>query len=259
MEALESDLQYRLRCIKREQKLLQELVRTTNAHFWQRTRTIGPVKSGNDRDTSLQYIGGLDLACAKDNQNRACGALVVLSVPDLKVVYTDTLIEDLNTPYIPGFLGAREYPLMGKLLDRLRENAPEYLPQVLLIDGNGVLHTRRCGSACYVGVNQRIPTIGVGKTLFHMPSWDQSFEREINNTVRKYGDEMDLIDQNETVGKAVIASRTSTKPIFVSVGHDIDLETAVWVVQLCTKFRIPEPIRKADFLSRRTIEASRVI
>ena len=80
---------------------------------------------------------------------------------NLNIVHQDSEPVDLSIPYMAGFLGFREVPVFKALLAR----APAPKPQLLLVDGFGVLHPRRCGSASHLGVETGYPTIGVGKQL----------------------------------------------------------------------------------------------
>ncbi len=84
----------------------------------------------------------------------------------MKVIYEDFERETADYPYIPGFLAFKEIPVYTILFQRLRETKPEVFPQVLLVDGNGILHTRGFGCASHIGVLMNVPSIGVGKTVF---------------------------------------------------------------------------------------------
>ena len=93
---------------------------------------------------------------------------MVLEFPSLKVVYEVYEMVKLTKPYIPGFLAFREVPFLLALLQNLRKNRPELVPQVIFMDGNGVLHPRGCGVASHFGVVADIPTLGVAKTYSHL-------------------------------------------------------------------------------------------
>lgn len=71
-------------------------------------------------------------------------------------------------PYIPGFLAFREVPILYVLFERLKQKRPDLWPQLVLVDGNGILHQNQCGLACHLGVLIDLPTVGVGKTLFYI-------------------------------------------------------------------------------------------
>jgi deoxyinosine 3'endonuclease (endonuclease V) len=74
----------------------------------------------------------------------------------------------ISQPYIPGFLAFREVPPLWNLFKKLKDQKPEAWPQLLIVDGNGILHQNQCGLACHLGVLLDVPTLGVGKTLFYI-------------------------------------------------------------------------------------------
>jgi len=84
----------------------------------------------------------------------------------MKLLYEDYEKETAEYPYVPGFLAFKEVPAYSILFDRLRQSKPELFPDIFLVDGNGVLHTRNFGCASHIGVLMDVPTIGVGKTVF---------------------------------------------------------------------------------------------
>ncbi len=138
-------------------------------------------------------------------------------------------------PYIPGFLSFREVPAVLDAWEKLK-----ICPDLLLCDGQGLAHPRRFGLACHLGILTNIPAIGVAKSRFigqHDPLGE------------KRGSWQPLIDQGEIVG-AVVRSRTGVQPIYVSIGHRLDLSTAIDYVLQCTpKYRLPETTRLADRLA----------
>mmetsp|Transcript_43502 Transcript_43502/g.31320 ORF Transcript_43502/g.31320 Transcript_43502/m.31320 type:complete len:96 (-) Transcript_43502:324-611(-) len=91
-----------------------------------------------------------------------------MEYPSMKIVYEDYEKETTAYPYVPGFLAFKEVPVYTVLFDRLKKNKPGLWPQVLMIDGNGILHTRGFGCASHCGVQFNIPSVGVGKTVFYI-------------------------------------------------------------------------------------------
>ena len=73
-----------------------------------------------------------------------------------------------HQPYVPGFLAFREVPVLSRLFDRLKQKQAQLWPELVLVDGNGILHNNQCGLACHLGVILNLPTVGVGKTLFYI-------------------------------------------------------------------------------------------
>ncbi|CAN4095586.1 unnamed protein product [Withania somnifera] len=199
----------------------------------------------------LNYVGGVDLSFSKDDSSIACGTLVVLDLQTHKVVYEDSSIVRLHIPYVPGFLAFREAPVLLELLDKMKNSAHRFYPQLLMVDGNGLLHPRGFGLACHIGVLADLPTIGVGKNLHHVDGLTQSRVRELLQAADSPENVLPLIgDSGCTWGAAMRSSQGSLKPIFISVGHRISLDTAVEIVRMSCRFRVPEPIRQADIRSR---------
>ncbi|XP_020265983.1 endonuclease V-like isoform X3 [Asparagus officinalis] len=94
----------------------------------------------------LRYIGGVDVSFSKADRNSssslACAALVVLDARSLKLIYEDYTLVRIHTPYVPGFLAFREAPVLLQLLDKMKRDDHPHYPQVLMVDGNGLLHPR---------------------------------------------------------------------------------------------------------------------
>ncbi|XP_031558607.1 endonuclease V-like [Actinia tenebrosa] len=212
--------------------------------------------------SSVCLIGGVDISFQKGDENHACPGLVVLSYSDNdhdepKVVYEDYSLEHLHIPYITNFLAFREVPLLRAKIEKLKRENPQLMPQVIMVDGNGVHHKRGFGIASHLGVDTDIPTIGVAKNLLylHSISNDVAHKTQIKNELKNLGDQFPLKGPSgETTAMVLRTSkpcgRTVCKPIYVSVGHKIGLATAVDLVLKCCKYRIPEPTRQADIRSR---------
>lgn len=203
--------------------------------------------------SNLSLIGGVDISFVKDDPDHACACLVVLSFPELEVLYEDLTLVHLKLPYIPEFLAFREVGFLVEAVSKLKEVKPHLLPQIILVDGNGMLHPRGFGIACHLGVLTDIPTVGVAKTLFHVDGIkkDSKHADQIKNCLKSNGDSFSLIGDFGTIwGKALRSTQQSHNPIYISVGHKIGLETAVSLVHATCRFRIPEPIRQADIRSR---------
>ncbi|XP_069916288.1 endonuclease V isoform X7 [Oryctolagus cuniculus] len=207
---------------KREQARLRARVVDRDTEAWQRD----PGFSG------LRRVGGADVSFVKGDSASACASLVVLSFPELQVVYEESRMVRLTAPYVSGFLAFREAPFLVDAVQRLREKQPDLMPQVLLVDGNGVLHHQGFGVACHLGVLTDLPCIGVAKKLLQVD-----------------GLEKDAAHKEQ----ALRSHDRSTKPVYVSVGHKVSLETAVRLTRHCCRFRVPEPVRQADIRSREHI------
>jgi len=198
------------------QQRLHELVETTDR--------LGKVGSVAGVDVGFDLRKGLTRA-----------AVVVLDFPTLELREQALVTQPTRFPYVPGLLSFREAPAILAALERL-----EHLPDVLLCDGQGVAHPRRFGIACHLGVLTDLPSIGVAKKRL-VGSHDPA--------PRERGAWVALEHGGETIG-AVLRSRANVKPIYVSSGHRISLETAVRLVMSCTtRYRLPETTRRADRLA----------
>jgi deoxyribonuclease V len=190
-----------------------------------------------DRLGQVHTIAGADVGFNSDHSiSRA--AMVTLSVPDLKVIEKTTA--ELPTPYtyIPGLLSFREVPVLLKAMDKMK-----VLPDVILSDSQGYAHPRRFGLACHLGILTDIPTVGVAKS---------KLIGEYEALPPEKGASVPLIDQEERVG-LVLRSRTDVTPLFVSVGHQLTLETAKsLVMQPLTRYRLPETTGQPDQLASNT-------
>ncbi len=126
----------------------------------------------------------------------------------------------------------------------------------MLIDGNGILHVKKFGMACHIGVVCDIPTIGVSKKLYQVFGLenDQNHKEKIKNLLKNRGDYFELISNEQIpsiLGLCCRSSSNSINPIYLSIGNKISLNTCLWVVSIVTKsYRIPEPIRQADLKTR---------
>jgi deoxyribonuclease V len=179
-------------------------------------------------------VAGLDVAYAADS--RLAAAVAVLDAATLEVVDSAVATGVATFPYVPGLFAFRELPTLITALGRLSS-----VPDVLVCDGYGVAHPRGLGLASHLGLLTDAPTIGVAKTAFVGRYREPGPER---------GDFSPLLDGDRVIGR-VLRTRTGIRPVFVSVGHRIDLETAsALVLRLAPRYRLPETTRVADYLSR---------
>lgn len=190
-----------------------------------------------------RLIAGLDCAFSKDGR-RIFAAAVLLEVVstwqdevrqvgsfELRLVETVWAEQEARFPYIPGLLSFREAPVCLEAAGRLGRK-----PDLYIVDGQGVAHPRRFGLASHLGLFLDKPTIGCAKSRL-IGSFDPPGEEK--------GAWSRLLDGEEVVG-AVVRTRRSVKPVFVSVGHRCTLDDAVRTTLACTaRFRIPEPTRRA--------------
>jgi deoxyribonuclease V len=189
----------------------------------------------------IRLVGGADVSFSRD---RGCAACVVMSFPGLDTVEEVMAEGRINFPYVPGLLTFREGPLLLKALLKL-----ETEPDVIVFDGQGIAHPQGLGLAAHMGVLLGRPTVGCAKS-------------RLVGTYREPGPERGsftpLVFEGRRVG-SVVRTRTNVKPVFVSPGNLIGLESSVELVLDCAKgYRLPEPTRVADrSCGRRTLGESR--
>lgn len=195
----------------------------------------------NQLPDNVRYIAGTDVAYS-DSSNKMIGAIVVLDANTLEMVDYATHEMEITLPYITGLFSFRETPPLLEAFKKLT-----IVPELIICDAHGIAHPRRFGMACHLGIELDIPTIGCGKTRL-----TGKYSKECQG--RQRGEMQDLILKGETVGK-VVCTRTNTRPLFVSIGHKVDLDTAVdWVLKVTPKYRLAETTRQADKLVNRLLK-----
>jgi len=174
---------------------------------------------------NIRYVAGVDVAYTAES---SIGAVAVLDYNSLSLVESKTAKMKTRFPYIPTLLSFREIPPAQAAIRKLKT-----IPDVFLVDGQGIAHPYRLGFASHLGLLLDKPTVGVAKSLlcgkvgvFNQDGWAP------------------IADKGEVIGAAV--AKGERKPIYVSVGHKVSLERAIAIVKHCApRYRIPEPIRAA--------------
>ncbi len=189
-------------------------------------------------DFAPRTATGLDVAYAVGSTVIAA-AVVTVDVATGEVLESATAVGEAEFPYVPGLFAFRELPALLEALSRLRTT-----PELLVADGHGLAHPRRFGLACHLGVETGLPTIGVAKT----PMGDYAPPAQTRGATTP------LVDGTDEVG-AALRTQPNVKPVFVSIGHKIDLATAcTTTLTLAPSYRLPETTRRADHLSRTTLK-----
>jgi len=197
-------------------------------------RRLAAQVSRNSNVTAPHFIAGVDIS-AKKAPGMATGAVAVLSYPELRLVETKVAQGELALPYIPGLLSFRESPLILDACEKLA-----ITPDLILVDGQGIAHPRRMGLASHLGLFLDTPTIGCAKSLL-------CGRHEVPGD--KPGSYAEIVDRDETIGVA-LRTRLGVKPIYVSIGHKIDLQAAIyWALECCRGHRLPEPTRLAHLVA----------
>jgi deoxyribonuclease V len=180
--------------------------------------------------TEIKLIAGMDVAYDKKS-NLAFATAVLYTFPELALIAKTFVKRTIDFPYIPGLLSFRELPPLLDALAKLRT-----VPDMILIDGQGICHPRGLGLASHLGVVTSIATIGAAKSrlcgVFNEPS-------------KAKGSYSQLYLNGVQVG-VVIRTRDNVKPIYVSPGHMCDIDDTIKIMlACCKKYRIPEPQRMA--------------
>jgi deoxyribonuclease V len=182
------------------------------------------------RIPQLVRIAGADISYNK-NTNILYAVVIVLSYPAMEIIELQQTKAVPQFPYIPGLLSFREVPPLLECFEMVRN-----VPDVVMCDGQGYAHPRRFGLACHLGVLLNIPTIGCAKSRLTGEGVEPTLKR---------GSISPLYDRGEEIGQ-IVRTKDNVKPMYISSGNLISLSDAVHVALLCsTKYRIPEPTRKA--------------
>jgi deoxyribonuclease V len=188
-----------------------------------------------------KFIAGADIAVGKVNE-LAQAAVVVLSYPELRLVAVELAQGRLELPYIPGLLSFRESPLILTACQRL-----SVIPDLFMIDGQGIAHPRRMGIASHLGLLLDTPTIGCAKSRLCGSNTEPADE---------LGSYAEMMDRGEVIGVA-LRTKTGVKPVYVSTGHKISLQSAIfWVLNCCRGYRLPEPTRLAHLAAGGNLKQS---
>jgi len=227
-------------------------VKVESLHSWQVSiaqaleiqQRLAAQVSKRSEVTTPRFIAGVDISVGK-GEGMATGAAVVLDYPKLRVVETKVAQGKLDFPYIPGLLSFRESPLTLAACQKLT-----ITPDLILVDGQGIAHPRRLGLASHLGLFLNTPTIGCAKSLLcgshEAPGAEPSSYAEI-------------ADRGEIIG-AALRTKLRVKPVYVSIGHKVDLQTAIqWVMNCCRGYRLPEPTRLAHLAAGGNLEPEKDI
>lgn len=180
--------------------------------------------------STVELIAGVDISGANsDGVSR--GAIVVLRYPAMEVVERSMVTMRVEFPYVPGLLSFREMPLIIAACKKLRTT-----PDLFIADGQGIAHPRRLGLASHLGLVLGLPAIGCAKSILCGTHGDLGEDP---------GGRALLLDNEEIVG-AALRTKRKVKPVYVSIGHMVDLDEACrWVLTCCKGYRLPEPTRLA--------------
>lgn len=216
----------------------RQIVKAQNLHHWRVVipqaiaiqHELAELVSTRDQVSDIRLVAGVDIS-ARNAGGVGRGAVVVLNYPELKLIESQTAEKTLEFPYVPGLLSFRESPVILAACEKLAN-----IPDLILVDGQGIAHPRRLGLASHLGVLWDKPTIGCAKSRLlgeHDPVGTEQ------------GRFSALLDGEETIG-AVLRTRRNSRPLYVSIGHKLSLQAAIrWVLSCCRGYRLPDPTRLA--------------
>lgn len=191
-------------------------------------------------------VAGLDISY-EVGTDRVVAAAVLVDVSTLTAIAEATVFGSQTFPYVPGLLAFREVPLLLAALDALFAHTGTQ-PDLLLCDGQGIAHPARCGLASHLGVLTGLRSVGCAKSHY-VGAYDEPGE--------KRGDRAEMVDRGEVVGH-VLRTQDGVKPVFVSPGHGVSRrEGCEIVLAMCGKYRVPEPVRFADHVSRKMLRETK--
>ena len=177
-----------------------------------------------------RFVAGADCAFSLD-KTTVFAAAVVYDRIEKRIIDVAHAAAPATVPYVPTFLSFREGPAILSAVGALKHSFG-----VICFDGQGIAHPRRCGLATHIAVTLNVPGIGVAKSRLI-----GTFDEPANAA----GSASKLMDHSEQIG-VVLRTKTNVRPLFVSIGHRVDLPSAIDLVLACCTHRVPEPTRQAD-------------
>ena len=186
---------------------------------------------------NLKTVAGVDLAYWQENQQEyAVCCIVILDYQTGEIIEKQRFHDRISVPYVSGFLAFRELPLISETVKLLQTE-----PDLYIFDGNGYLHPRHMGIASHAGIILHKPSIGVAKTYYRV------LDTDYTEPEQEAGSYTDIVIHGEVYGR-VLRTHEHVKPVFLSVGTGISLETATEIIQhfVTKESRIPAPTRLAD-------------
>jgi len=239
-------------CIMQYPAIIISFMEIEGMHGWDlkppEARLLQEMLAGNVVRSNIairpQTIAGIDVSVSRFSRTGRA-AVVVLSYPSLELIDIATAEDEINFPYIPGLLSFWEAPLVIKAFQKLNCR-----PDMIMVDGQGIAHPRRLGIASHLGLFMDIISIGCAKS--RLIGTHDSLPPE-------KGASKPLIDQDEIIG-AVVRTKHAVNPLFISIGHKIDLNQSVsFVLSCCRGFRLPEPTRLAHMAACGTLKSNKLV
>jgi len=179
----------------------------------------------------VEVVAAADVSAGRV-QEWIAAAVVVMRLATGEVLEVRRAARRAAWPYVPGCLSFREAPVALEAFEKVWR-----APDLVLCDGQGRAHPRRLGLASHIGLALGVPTVGCAKSRL--------IGEAAGEPGRQRGGRAALMDAGERIG-TVLRTRAGVKPVYVSVGHGLDLASAErWVLEAVRRFRLPEPLRLA--------------
>ena len=242
---VEMELAQRLTWAYERKLRMQEGMYSENSDFLpyyiQQNEMCDRVIKIDELPVKINLIGGVDVAYNEIEQ-KMIGAVVVLNSETLEIVDEAHHEMNITFPYVPSLFSFREVPPIIEAFKKLKTK-----PEIIICDGHGIAHPKKIGIATHLGIELNLPTIGCAKNRL-VGIWEKE------KLGAKRGSIEPLNWDGEEVGK-VLRTQDDVKPVFVSIGHKISLNSATsWVLKLCSQYRLPETTRKSDQIVNRLMK-----
>eukprot|EP00759_Apiculatamorpha_spiralis_P046381 PhF_6_TR42798/c0_g1_i1/m.64769/K21813/ENDOV; endonuclease V len=226
--------------------LLDPMLQSTRAVWRVEQREIArQVVLRDEFPAPITHIGGTDISFVPGT-NTAVACVVSLTYPELKVVASSMHIVELKVPYICNYLAFREVGPLAECIEKFKKDhgGKGVMPQVWIVDGNGVWHPRKAGLASHFGVVCDLATIGVSKKLLTCGVTDRDIDEALARVEHGHAAAV------KGLGHVALFGNSVRNPVYISPGHKVSFETAAQIVMSVATARVPEPTRQADLLSR---------
>jgi deoxyribonuclease V len=221
--------------------------RTTALHSWNVHRheaeqiqlRLASLVVSVDAFANVALIGGVSVHQVDPTTVQA--TVAVLDVPAMKLIDSASASAKTSFLYVPGLRAFQTGPAIITAFEKLSS-----APDLVLWEGHGIAHPRRCGLASHLGILLDIPSVGVAEQLVYGTC-------HVGELLRPRGSQVSVVDQADgAVIGTVVRTRSDVSPLYVSVGHRVSLESAIRIVLQCAdRYRAPEPLRRARILSKK--------
>lgn len=207
----------------------------------------------------IKLIAGCDISFDKDDSTNSVASMVIFKYPFTSQTYEIVGKINIrcvtNIPYRAGYLAFREAPILLKLLDVIKTDYPQLVPELIFFDGNGIWHPRGCGIATHFSVLSGIPCLGVAKNVLQADGITNDKIRTLIETTKLSEGQSTVVvgDFGRELGYVFNPIGGVTSCLYISSGNGMSNQTALELVKSVSIHRVVEPIRQADLLSRQLL------